>query len=190
MKTTIYTLILTASLTLVGNAQKMQTMETTDFTTSFEVSQTPEQVFDAITNVRGWWSEEIRGNTRYLNDEFIYSYKDVHMSKMKLIEVVPNKKVVWQVMENQISFVKDQSEWVGNKVVFEITPKGNKTELKFTQIGLVPAYECYDICKVAWTNFINVSLKNLIENGNGVPNPTGKNNEFNEQNLRDHNIAR
>jgi hypothetical protein len=73
--------------------------------------------------------------------------------------------------------------------VFEITPKGNKTELKFTQIGLVPAYECYDVCSTAWTNFINVSLKNLIEKGNGAPNPEGRDNEFNEQNMRDHNIT-
>jgi len=30
-----------------------------NYTTSFAVDQTPEQVFAAITNVRAWWSEEI-----------------------------------------------------------------------------------------------------------------------------------
>ena len=56
-------------------------MATTNFTTSFVVDQTPEQVFNAVTNVRGWWSEEIEGGTAKLNDEFDYHYKDVHKSK-------------------------------------------------------------------------------------------------------------
>ena len=30
---------------------------------------------------------------------------------MKLIEVVPNKKVVWLVLDNHFNFTEDQSEW-------------------------------------------------------------------------------
>ena len=55
-------------------------MTTTDFTTSIVVDQTPEEVFNAVTAPRGWWSEEIEGSTENLNDEFNYHYKDVHHS--------------------------------------------------------------------------------------------------------------
>ncbi|MCW3106522.1 MAG: Activator of Hsp90 ATPase 1 family protein [Segetibacter sp.] len=165
--------------------QKDTTMSKADFTTTLAVDQTPEEVFNAINTVRGWWSEEIEGSTDKLNDEFNYHYKDVHISKMKLIELIPNKKVVWLVLDNHFNFIKDNSEWKGNKIIFEITEKGNKTQLQFTQLGLVPEYECYEICKDAWTNYIQNSLRNLITTGKGQPN--AKESEFNDQLLKQHN---
>ena len=146
-------------------------MNQQNFTTTILVDQTPEEVFNAITNVRGWWSEEIAGGTEKLNDEFLYRYKDVHRAKMKLIEVVPGKKIVWQVMENYFSFTKDEKEWTGTKVSFEISKTGHQTQLTFTHIGLVPEYECFEVCREGWSNYINDSLYRLITTGKGKPNP-------------------
>ncbi|MGB8191053.1 MAG: SRPBCC domain-containing protein [Chitinophagaceae bacterium] len=145
-------------------------MGTSDFTTTILVDQTPEEVFNAVNNVRGWWSESVEGNTAKLNEEFLYYYKDVHISKMKIVEFVYPKKVVWLVLENHFNFTKDKTEWNGNKIVFEISEKDNKTELRFTQVGLVPAYECYDVCRDAWTSYIQGSLKSLITTRKGKPN--------------------
>ena len=103
-------------------------MTTADFTTTMLVDQTPEEVFTAINNPRGWWSEEIEGSTVRLNDEFTYHHKDIHISKMRLIEVVPNKKVVWLVMNNYFNFTKDKSEWTNTKLIFEISEKDGKTQ--------------------------------------------------------------
>jgi hypothetical protein len=75
-------------------------MQASGFTTRLIVDQTPEEAFNAITNVRGWWSEEIEGDTAKLNDELTYHYEDVHYSQIKLIEVIPNQKVVWFVKDN------------------------------------------------------------------------------------------
>jgi len=148
-----------------------KTMTTQDYTTTFQVDQSPEQVFTAINNVRGWWSEQIDGPTDQLNAEFSYHYKEVHRCKMKIVEFIPGKKVVWLVEENHFDFTKDKTEWKGTKISFEIFEKDGKTQLIFTHIGLVPAYECYKICSDAWGNYINGSLKNLIEKGKGQPNP-------------------
>jgi len=146
-------------------------MKDPNLTITLRVGQTPQEVFKAISNVRGWWSEQIDGHTDELNAEFTYHYKDVHRCKMKIIEFVPGKRVVWLVLENYFDFTKDKTEWKGTKVVFEISKKDGKTELVFTHVGLVPAYECYQICSDAWGNYIGTSLKSLIETGKGQPNP-------------------
>jgi len=103
---------------------------------------------------------------------------------MKIIEFVPGKRVVWLVIDNYFDFTKDKSEWKGNKMIFEITKKGDKTQLQFTQDGLVPSYECYDVCHDAWTNYIKKSLHSLITTGKGQANPGGEESEFNEELIR------
>ena len=122
-------------------------MTTTDFTTTILVDQTPEQAFNAINNVRGWWSEEIEGPTDKLNETFKYHYEDVHRCQIKIVELVAAKKVVWLVQDNYFQFTKDKSEWKGTKIIFDITEKGNKTQIRFTHQGLVPEYECFEVCR-------------------------------------------
>ena len=53
-------------------------MKTKHFTTTILVDQTPQEAFDAINDVRGWWSGEIDGRTDALGAEFTYSDKQVH----------------------------------------------------------------------------------------------------------------
>src|SRR5258708_15768010 len=112
-------------------------MKDQDFTASFSVDQTPEEAFDAINNVRGWWSEEIEGTTDKLGDEFTYHYKDVHRCKIKITEFAPGRKVVWRVLDNYFDFTEDKSEWKDTVIRFEIATKGNRTEVRFAQLGLV-----------------------------------------------------
>jgi hypothetical protein len=144
-------------------------MSKQDFTTAFSISQTPEEVFDAINNVTGWWTENMEGSSQKLNDEFEVRFGDVHCSKQKLIEMIPGQKVVWLVTESKLNFIKDKSEWTGTKIIFDISNQGQKTELRFTQQGLVPEIECYDACSNAWSDYIQHSLKALITTGKGKP---------------------
>lgn len=146
-------------------------MNEQNFTTTFTVDQAPEEAFAAINNVRGWWSGEpgIEGSTDKLGDEFTYRYKPHHYSKQKITELIPGKKVGWIVLESQLNFVKDKSEWNGTKITFEIANRGDKTEVRFTHAGLVPDHECYGACSNAWDSYINGSLRSLIT-GNLQPN--------------------
>jgi len=149
-------------------------MSDQNFTATITVDQTPEGAFAAIKNIGGWWSENIEGSTAKIGDEFTYRYQDVHQCKMKLVEVIPRKKLVWLVVDNYFKFTKDKSEWKDTKIVFEISKKGGKWGIHFTHMGLVPEYECFDICSNAWGSYINGSLRSLITTGKGKPNPKEK----------------
>ena len=144
------------------------------FTANIVVNKTNIEAFQSIKDFRGWWSEEIEGKTDTLNESFFYHYKDIHLCKIKLIEEVAGKKLVYLILDNEFNFIQDKAEWVNTKLIFDLTPKGNKTEVKFTHKGLVPEYECFNVCNEAWSGYINNSLKNFIDTGTGNPNPKDK----------------
>ena len=145
-------------------------MNEQNFTSTFTVDQTPEEAFAAINNVRRWWSGEIEGSTDKLGDEFTYRYQDVHYSKQRLIESIPGKKVVWQVVDANLSFTENTSEWTGTEISFDISKKGDQTDVRFTHLGLVPEFECFNDCSNGWNFYINGSLRSLIASGKGQPN--------------------
>ena len=148
-------------------------MTTQDFTTTLLVDATPDQVFAAITNVRGWWSEAITGSTDTRGAVFEFKFEDHHRSVHQITELVPGKRVAWKTLEASINFVADKTEWNGTEVVFDIERQGDKTALTFTHVGLVPAIECFGKCSRAWTFHLG-SLRDLITTGKGQPNRAGE----------------
>lgn len=143
-------------------------MTITGYTTTILVDQTPEEVFSAINNVRGWWQGEIEGSTAKLNDEFTYKMGTVHYSKQKIEELIPGRKVVWRVTDSRLDFTQNKTEWTGTKIIFEIEATDNQTQVRFTHEGLVPRFECYGGCSGAWERLIRESLFSLVTTGKGV----------------------
>ena len=138
-----------------------------NLTMSFVVDQWPEEVFDAVTNVRDWWTGEIKGKSAKVGDEFTFRYEDIHTSRQRVVEAVPGKRIVWLVTEANLTFADNPAEWVGTRIVFDIAKKGMKTELRFTHEGLVPSCDCYGACNEGWTFYIEGSLRKLITAGKG-----------------------
>lgn len=140
------------------------TTSTDSYTTTFTVDKTPQQVFDAIVDVRGWWTGKIEGGSDALGAEFTYQYEHLHYSKQKVTEFVPGQKLVWSVTEANISFVDDKTEWEGTDIVFDIAVKDGKTQVRFTHVGLSPEVECYDSCSGAWDYYVKGGLPSYIKN--------------------------
>ncbi len=164
--------------------QKNIKMSNQNFTSTINVDKGAIEAFDAIKNFRGWWSEDIEGETDKLGEIFFYHYKDVHLCKLKLIEELPGKKLVYEVVDNQFSFTKDKTEWIGTKLIFDIAGEEKHSRITFTHEGLMLNYECYNVCNDAWTGFIQKSLKDFINNGKGQPNPKDGTNEINAENIK------
>jgi hypothetical protein len=142
-------------------------MKNNDYTTSFTVDQSRNEVFDAVNQVRGGRSGKIEGATGELGAAFTYLYKDLHFSKQQIAEFVPGKKVVWRVSESNLSFAK--SEQTDTNMVYEISQKGGQAEARFSYIALLPQFECHDSCSNTWGMPINGNPRNLITTGKAQP---------------------
>src|SRR6478609_6929680 len=99
-----------------------------NFSTTLLVDQSPAEVFKAVNNPLRWGSEDIDDSNSKLNDEWTYRFEDNHRCKMKTIQMVADKKVVWLVEDNYFKFTKDPGEWTGNKIAFEIYEQGDQTQ--------------------------------------------------------------
>jgi len=146
-------------------------MKEQDYTVNITVNATAQDAFESINNVSKWWTENLEGSSQNLSDEFTVRFGDVHVSKQKIVEVIPGKKVVWLVTDSKLNFIEDKHEWTGTKISFDITENENKTQIRFTHLGLVPECECFDACSNAWNPYIQQSLWSLISTGNGQPTP-------------------
>lgn len=143
-------------------------MANSDFTVSFRSKKAPEEIFQILLNVRGWWSglygEEFSGNSEKINDVFTFKAGDgAHYTEQKLIELIPNKRIEWLVTDSKLTFLENTKEWDGTKLIFELAQQHGKTEVKFIHEGLTPQSECYDNCAPAWSQYMQTKLAPLLK---------------------------
>jgi len=131
----------------------------TIYTTQIELPYTPDVIFEKLNQVAQWWPEEFEGKSTALNDEFILRTGNVHVSKQRIIEFIPDEKVVWLTTESLRK--TDNYDWTGTKIIYELSGQGANTLLKFTYDGPVfenekerLAQECDRVIKNNLYNFI------------------------------------
>jgi hypothetical protein len=138
----------------------------TSYSTSIEVETSAAELFRCIKDVSKWWGgSDFEGNSESLNDEFTINHPGSHLTTQKLVEVVPDKRMVWLVTEGRLHWLKDQYEWTGSKMIFEIKQLTHTTALTFTHSGLTPEKESFERCSQGWTTVIKDYLFNFVSHG-------------------------
>jgi uncharacterized protein YndB with AHSA1/START domain len=141
------------------------------FTTTCLVDRSPDEVYAAIAEVGRWWTGKIDGRADHVGDEFTYQFGSFHESRQRVIELISGRRIVWEVVDAELSGRMVPDEWRGTHIVFDLTPTAKGTSVRFTHAGLVPDFECYDDCAYAWTFFLDSSLRTLITTGDGPMAP-------------------
>jgi hypothetical protein len=143
-------------------------MKKQDYTTSIKVNGSAQEAFKSINSVSDWWTQDLEGRSQKLNDEFTIRFGETSIT-MKIVELVPGKRIVWHVIDCYKHWLKDKKEWKDTKMTWEISTQKDAMQITFTHIGLVPGLECYDGCENAWGQYINGSLFKLLIKGRRIP---------------------
>ena len=88
-------------------------MKEQDYNTTITVDATAHEAFESINSVSQWWTEDLEGNSQQPGDEFTVRFGDVHVSKQKIVELVPGKKVAWLVTATNTFWKTIRSEYSG-----------------------------------------------------------------------------
>jgi hypothetical protein len=143
-------------------------MEKQDFTCHITVDVTTKKAAEAITSVSRWWAQHVEGDTQNLNSIFTVRFGETS-GTFKIVEVIPNKRMLWDVVDCYLPIFKNVKDWKGTKLRWDISTEGQSTRITFAHIGLVPGKECYQDCIGGWSFYIKESLFKLIAEGKGLP---------------------
>ncbi|MBN8614797.1 MAG: SRPBCC domain-containing protein [Deltaproteobacteria bacterium] len=141
----------------------------TNLTISVHVPQSPSEVFDAIRDVRSWWSAGLEGASRDVGDVFRYRHGSLHDSRQEVIESRPGRSIAWRVLDAHLSFADKPGEWKGTTIRFDLSEVEGGTLVRFTHEGIGPSCDCYDACSKGWALYVGESLRARILTGRGIP---------------------
>ena len=144
-------------------------MKQQDYYSSIAVPVTPTEAFDKISRVSEWWAKSFEGKSQQVSDVFTVRFESGDMYKIRIAEMNPDKRIVWDVIESFQGWVKNTSEWAGTRIVWEIKQEKNRVSIDMTHIGLVPEIECFNSCTRGWNFLIQESLLKYLIEGKGLP---------------------
>ena len=128
-----------------------------------------EEVYRALITREGlaaWWTTETRAESKVggaLHFGFTAGGTELGAFDMKVLELQPDARVLWQVLGGP-------EEWVDTKISWELKQEGEYAIVLFEHQGWKEPAEFMAHCSTKWAIFL-MSLKSLLETGTGSPNP-------------------
>jgi len=155
-------------MTKVKEAVGEVTKQQQNYSLGLTVKASAKETMKKINQVNLWWAKNFKGQASNLNDEFSVYFGDTFVN-FRISEVIPDKKIVWQVTDCYLHWISDKTEWKDTEVIWSLTEQSEKTHIDFVHKSLTPESDCYESCKPGWTHHIRDSLLKLIEKGMGFP---------------------
>jgi hypothetical protein len=149
----------------------MQANKKQDYRTEISANVTPQKAADKISRPQEWWAKNFEGESKRVNDVFTVRFASGDMYKIRIAEMDPSKRIVWQVIDSFQGWVKNATEWKGTQIVWEIKQKEKNggVSIDMTHVGLVPEIECFNRCKMGWDYLTHESLSKYLTEGKGLP---------------------
>ena len=133
------------------------------------IKSSPDAVYRALTTRDGlaaWWTDKTQGEGPVgglFQFRFVDGDVDIGGFEMKVLELQPDRHVLWQV-------VGGPEEWIGTRVSWDIRQEGDYAIVMFKHQDWREPVEFMHHCSTKWAIFL-MSLKALVETGKGAPNP-------------------
>ena len=133
------------------------------------IKSSSDEVYKALTAREGlaaWWTNNTQGEGKVgglLKFRFSAGGTEIGGFDMKVLELQPAKRVVWQVVDGP-------DEWVGTKISWDLKQEGEYSIVLFKHQDWKEPVEFMYHCSTKWAIFL-MSLKSLVETGKGAPSP-------------------
>lgn len=133
------------------------------------IKSSVDQVYKALATregLAGWWTTDTQGESKIggtLRFRFSAGGRDIGGFEMKVLELQPSTRVLWQVLDGP-------AEWIGTKISFELKQEGDYSIVMFKHQGWKEPGEMMHHCSTKWAIFL-MSMKSLVETGKGAPSP-------------------
>jgi uncharacterized protein YndB with AHSA1/START domain len=128
------------------------------------------KAYEAVSTaqgVAGWWTRDATStaavggtvSVRFRRrDGSEIGHMDFEMTRLD-----PEREVRWR-------FTDGPPEWIGTEATFELTQEGDMTIVNFGHRNWKEPVEFMAHCSMKWATFL-LSLKDLVETGQGKPSP-------------------
>jgi uncharacterized protein YndB with AHSA1/START domain len=133
------------------------------------IKSSSNEVYKALATREGlacWWTNDTQGETNVggvIQFRFSADGSELGGFDMKVLELHPAKRVLWQV-------VGGPEEWIGTKISWDLKVDGEYSVVLFKHQGWKEPVEFMHHCSTKWAIYL-LSLKSLVETGKGAPNP-------------------
>ncbi len=129
-----------------------------------------QKIYEALATIQGisnWWTKDTSGKSE-IGKAVVTRFhtlegNEIGSMQFEIMDLEPDKKIHWK-------FLEGPQEWIGTEVIFDLQQDEDYTIVLFSHINWSEEVEFKAHCSMKWAVFM-LSLKQLIENGEGKPSP-------------------